>query len=171
MQSLVQLFYDDPHHLGLSTQIAGHEVPQPYRQLLDHNEHMTVTVEAHHESKVDVQVLSVQRDSTTYCRKILLSRQTDQKVVQFGIVRLHLKCLESKAREEIESESIPLGRVLIQNNVLRIVELCQLYRFECGADLAQQFGARLSTLTYGRTALIYCNGEPGVELLEIVSPY
>jgi len=24
--------------------------------------------------------------------------------------------------------------------------------------------------TYGRTALIYCNGEPAVELLEIVTP-
>ena len=131
---------------------------------------MTVTVEAHHQSEVDVQVLSVKREQRTYCRKILLSRQSDQKIVQFGIVRLHLSCLKTKVREEIVSESIPLGRVLIQNNVLRVVELCQLYQIQCGADLANQFDVTPSTLTYGRTALIYCNGEPGVELLEIVSP-
>jgi hypothetical protein len=45
-----------------------------------------------------------------------------------------------------------------------------LYRVECGEDLAKIFGVAPGVPTYGRTALIHCNGEPAVELLEIVAP-
>ena len=39
-----------------------------------------------------------------------------------------------------------------------------------GEDLAAIFGVTPGSVTYGRTALIYCNGKPAVELLEIVAP-
>jgi hypothetical protein len=32
------------------------------------------------------------------------------------------------------------------------------------------FGLAKPQTVYGRTALIYCNGEPAIELLEIVTP-
>jgi hypothetical protein len=91
-------------------------------------------------------------------------------VVQLGIVRLHVGFLDPPVRDEIFAEQVPLGRILISHNVLRTVELCGLYRVECGDDLADIFGAAPGVPTYGRTALIHCNGEPAVELLEIVAP-
>jgi hypothetical protein len=36
--------------------------------------------------------------------------------------------------------------------------------------LATLLGIATSSTIYGRTALIYCDGEPAVELLEIVAP-
>lgn len=167
---LVELFYDSIEQLGVFEEIAGSKMPQVFRQLLEHDKHMTVTVEQHHNSLVDVQVLETRVTRRHYARKILLRRQSDKRVVQFGLVRLNLDYLDPEVRREIESEEIPLGRVLINHGVLRIVKLLSLWRIEPGEDLCELFGLEKPEICYGRTALIYCDGIPGVELLEIVTP-
>jgi chorismate-pyruvate lyase len=131
---------------------------------------MTVTVERFHRSPVDVKVLDVGQTKTHYSRKILLTRQSDGRVVQFGLVRLCLHFLEPQVQREITDRQTPLGRVLIKHNVLRQVQLISLFKVTPGPDLQQMFGLADAEPTYGRTALIYCNGVPAVELLEIVTP-
>jgi chorismate-pyruvate lyase len=166
----VALFYPDSVELGEFSAVDAGEAPEPYRRLLHHEHHMTVTVEAFYNGPVGVRVLGVRRDQGLYARRILLCREPDGRVVQFGIVRLNLDAVEEPARTEIEAEDRPLGRVLIEHDVLREVEFHQLYRIRCGRDLADLFQVPLGTETYGRTALIYCNQEPAVELLEIIAP-
>jgi hypothetical protein len=100
----------------------------------------------------------------------LLRRQTDRAVVQFGIMRLSFDYLSDEVQQDILSERIPLGRTLIAHDVLRKVQLASLWRIAIGRDLAHWFQVSRGTPTFGRTALIYCNGEPAVELLEIVVP-
>ncbi len=171
LETLVALFYDDPDRLGRFEEAAARDVPQPYSALLDHREHMTVTVESFHRSRVNVKVLQTRSSPTHYARKILLTRQSDGAVVLFGIVRLNLSYLDEPVRQEILSQRTPLGRILIEHNVLREVELVALWRIACGPDLREYFSLPAGTgVTYGRTALIHCNGEPAVELLEIVAP-
>ena len=53
LSALVSLFYNDPAALGEMTPIAASEMPEAYRQMLAHQEHMTVAMEARHESIVD----------------------------------------------------------------------------------------------------------------------
>jgi chorismate-pyruvate lyase len=170
LQTLVALFYDAPEQLGRFVERPVAKLPPAYRELLAHDHHMTVTVERYHHSLVDVRVLATQVTSEHYSRKILLTRQTDRKVVQFGIVRLNFAHLSDVVREEIESQSAPVGRILIRHNVLRSVELFKLWEVAPGPDLCRLFETSPSEKTYGRTALIHCNGEPAVELLEIVTP-
>lgn len=171
LSDLVRLFYEQAGELGEFTPIQDlEEVPQPYRRLLAHNEHMTVKMEEFHDSSVDVQVLATRRDGRHYSRKILLTRQSDGKVVQFGIPRLNLALLSEPVRREIEQEQTPLGRVLINHNVMREVQLVALWRVLPGPDLCRLFRLSQPATTYGRTALIYCDGEPAIELLEIVTP-
>ncbi len=166
---LIALFYDHPEDLGNFQEVPAEEVPSPFRQLLAHNEHMTVTVEHFHNCQVDVKVLDRQIEETYYSRKILLTRQNDGKVVQYGIVRLNCDCLEDAPAAEIKSERTPLGRVLIQHNVLREVQRTSLWQIEPGPELCSLLSLPEGETIYGRTALIYCNGEPAVELLEIVT--
>lgn len=166
---LVDLFYGSLREVGEFQEVAADEMPQPFRQLLAHHEHMTVTVEAHHRCPVNVRVLATQRTATHYSRKILLTRQSDDRGVLFGLVRLNLGFLDESVRREIESERIPLGRVLIEHNVLRNVRLLSLWRVNPGEELQRLFGMAEAETCYGRTALIYCNGVPAVELLEIVT--
>ncbi len=167
---LVALFYPQPTKLGLFSHCTSEECPSAYRAMLDHEKHMTVTVERRHNDSVDVEVLACAQNETHYMRKILLRRQTDRRVVLFGIVRLALNALQPEVRDEILSQGIPLGRVLITHDVLRQVQLNALWRVACGADLAEWFGIPAGSITYGRTAMIYCDEKPAVELLEIVAP-
>lgn len=170
LHTLVDLFYSDPDQLGQLTNVGTTAMPAAYQTLLAHQNHMTVTVEHFHHSPVDVRVLATRRTDDHYARKILLSRQTDGQVVQFGIVRLDFRYLSPAVRAAIEAQQTPLGRILIEHNVLREVHLSHLWRVDTGPDLAGLFGVAPGTVTYGRTAIIDCNNEPAVELLEIVAP-
>jgi len=169
LSELIALFYPQADTLGQFREVQAAETPQPFNQLLAHDHHMTVTVERFHGCPVDVEVLEKRNDGNFYSRKILLRRTSDNQVVQYGIVRLNCDYLEDEPANEIKSEKIPLGRVLIQHNVLREVQLTSLWQVSPGNELAKLLALQPNETIYGRTALIYCNGEPAVELLEIVT--
>src|SRR5262245_10701216 len=109
-------------YLAHSHLVPADEVPAPYHQLLVHEHHMTVTVEAYHKDLVDVQVLERHASADTYARKILLPLRTSRRVVLFGLVRIHLQLCSEAVRREILSEQTPLGRILINHDVLRRIE-------------------------------------------------
>ena len=169
LDQLIRLFFEDATQLGHFEEVVADQVPEPSRSLLAHDQHMTVTVEKHHGSGVNVKVLQTRSDGDLYSRKILLTRQSDGGVVQYGIVRLNKAFLNPKVRQEIELQETPLGRILINHGVLRVVKLLSLLRIQCGPELAREFGFEVGQTCYGRTALIYCDGSPAIELLEIVS--
>ena len=170
LQTLVKLFYRQVSDLGDFDLVPGGGLPREYSHLLDHNHHMTVTLESHHGCPVEVEVLECESVADVYRRKILLRRQSDRHVVMFGIVQLHTRYLSKVVREEIESQQTPLGRVLIDHNVLRRVELGKLWKVVPNVELQQHFQLNSARVTYGRTAVIHCNGEPAIELVEIVAP-
>lgn len=170
LDELIALFFADRSRLGSFAEKSAEQCPSEYQRMLAHENHMTVTVEERHCCEVNVEVLASQLTESHYLRKIVLRRSSDQRVVQFGIVRLALHALQPVVRDEIMAQQTPLGRVLIQHNVLRQVQLNALWQVACGPELAELFQVPVGHATYGRTALIYCDGEPAVELLEIVAP-
>lgn len=168
LSSLVELFYSNDS-LGTFEEIDPSLVPEPFRRLLDHHSHMTVALEDYHRSPVDLRVLDVRQFASYYARKIILTLRGGSRAVLFGIVRLKTDLLPPEAMRAIRGESEPLGHVLIRQNVLREVERLHLWRVEPGAELGGLFGVDPGSLVYGRTALIYCNSQPAIELLEVVS--
>ena len=197
LDQLIGLFYAAPHEFGRFTKIKPTEMPAISRQLLAHDHHMTVTVERFHDCQVDLQVLQSRTDGDHYSRQIVLTRQTDHRVVMFGIVRLDLSLLTKPVRVQVQKQELPLGRILIEQDVLRVVKLVDLFAIVPGAELTRWLHGTLTKPTnstgelpasqrrvpqlsgaqdkfdphvcYGRTALIYCDGRPAIELLEIVS--
>ena len=150
--------------------IAPDEMPEPYRGLLVHEEHMTVTVEAFHGGQVDVRVLASRMDDNLYARKILLVHQATGKVVQFGLVRIDLDLCSQAVRDAIVAADTPVGRILIQHDVLRRIEPTAFLRITPRAMLRGLFGLTDDRAVYGRLAIIHCDGQPAVELLEVVAP-
>ena len=150
--------------------IAADLVPEPYRKLLVHEQHMTVTVEAHHGSLVDVRVLERIHEGDTYARKILLSLQSTGRIVQFGLMRIHLQYCDEEVRREIVAGQTPLGRILINHDVLRRIEPTAYLRILPGPAMMEWFALKTPQPVYGRLAIIHCNDQPAVELLEIVAP-
>ncbi|MEM9586905.1 MAG: hypothetical protein AAGA03_06455 [Planctomycetota bacterium] len=176
LPELLGEFYSDPAATSKLAEFEATErVPFPYDKMLDHHGHMTETVEAYLGQPVDVTVhrcrLSDGHGSHRwYSREITLSGQHSGRVVQYGIVRLDIQALAPEVWRRIESQQIPLGRVLIEHNVLREVQLCGLWKLTVGPKLGELLHVRVGGTIYGRTALIYCDGEPAIELLEVVSP-
>lgn len=169
IEDLVGMFYDSPSTLGEFAAVDEGELPQEYRRLLAHNNHMTVTLESFHESGVSVEVLESRWTPPIYQRKILLHRDRDGNCVQFGLVRLDTTTLSEVVRSEILAANQPLGRILIDHDVMRNVYLRQLYRVQMGWELAKYFGRNPGDIVYGRTAQIDLGGHPALQLVEIVA--
>jgi hypothetical protein len=150
--------------------ISPDEVPPPYHDLLVHEHHMTVTVEAHHGDLVDVRILERVHEGDVYARKILLTLQKTGKVVQFGVVRVDLSFIPPAARAEIVAGQKPFGRILIEHDVHRRVEPTTYLRIWPGPGMMAWFALDEPKPLYGRLAYIHCDGRRAVELLEVVAP-
>ncbi len=151
--------------------VPAAEVPEPYRALLDHTHHMTVTVEAFYRDAVDVRVLACRREGDQYARKILLAlRSAPARVVQFGLVRIDLGACPGAVRAAIVEGKTPLGRVLIEHDMLRHIKLVSLLRVALSAEMAMWFGAEPGATTFGRVGVIFTGERPAVEVLEILAP-
>ncbi len=169
LDALARLYYARAEDLADFREVSEEDLPPTYRSLLAHHQHMTVTLEAHNGCPVEVDVLLSEKTDTHYQRKVLLRRVTDQGVVLFGIVRITRSLLAPEIRAEIEAESTPLGTILIRKNVYRNVRLLSLWEVTPGAELCEIFEFDAPQMLYGRTALMYCDDVPVIELLEIVT--
>jgi chorismate-pyruvate lyase len=157
--------------------ITADEMPEPYRTLLAHHDHMTVTLERFHGSLVDVHILKAMHDDPLYARKIKLTLSGTDKVVLFGIMRFNFAWCDERVKNLILEGKTPLGRVLIENDVLRRINTHVLLRITPNAEIRNCFsmpepgnGAHAVEPVYGRLATIYCNDEPAVDLLEVTPP-
>ncbi|HUG91995.1 MAG TPA: hypothetical protein VML55_14245, partial [Planctomycetaceae bacterium] len=84
--------------------------------------------------------------------------------------RFDLSYVTPAVREEILRGEVPLGRVLINHNVLRHIDLGAVLKITLGPGLAEPMRAQPGAVTYGRLATIFCNRRPAVDLLEIPAP-
>ena len=132
LQSLIELFPDDEPLLADAEHVASAALPEPYRRMLAHNHHMTVTMESYYGCPVDVRILGQRLDGDYYNRKIVLVKSGTDTAVQFGIVRFDLSYVTQKVRDEILGGQKPLGRVLIDHNVLRHIDLGAVLRLTAG---------------------------------------
>ncbi len=169
LKKLTSLFSGEPlfqtkEHIPSST------TPEPYKRLLVHEHHMTVTMEEFHRCRVAVQVLQQRLEGDTYSREILLTREGTNEVVQYGLVQFHFEFVTQAVRDEILRGQIPLGRVLIEHNVLRHIDLGAILHLQLGPRLAGLMNVAPGTWTYGRMATIFCNRRPAVDLLEVSTP-
>ncbi len=146
------------------------QIPYPEDQLLVHHDHMTEVLEKHFGSPVGVTVLDEVWDGDLYTRKIALApRDQPGKVVEWGIARLDLRYLSEPVKAEILDKKLPLGAVLIKHDVLRRVKPRWFIRFPDDGPTLNLFGPLPHPgPVYGRIGTIYCDGEPAIEVLEIV---
>lgn len=170
--TLDQLFtlFPDSNDRPDAVEVPASDLPQPYHRLLAHTDHMTVTVEEFYRSRVDVRVLATRRGGNEYARKILLTAQETGQVVQFGLVRIDLGVCSEPVRDEILEGKTPLGRVLIQHDMLRRIEPIAYLRVALSREMAGWFSVEPNATTYGRLGVIYTGDRPVVEVLEILAP-
>lgn len=139
------------------------------RKLLVHNHHMTVTLESHYGGLVSVKVLKRALVGDCYTREIELTCAGSPKPVLHGVVRIHLHFCKPDVRDLILGEKVPLGRILIHHGILTRIELVGLLRVDPQIGADPWFPAQAESAP-GRLAVIHCDGQPAIELLEVVPP-
>jgi hypothetical protein len=130
---------------------------------------MTKVLEAQYGRPMELEVVKQHLDDEFYTRKIILRPAGTDVIVEVGVVRLNFRFMSREVREEILKRETPLGAILIRHKVLRKVEPRWFLKFPANAPLLAAAGAIFPHVTYGRIGTIYCNHEPAIEVLEIVS--
>jgi chorismate-pyruvate lyase len=148
--------------------IPAEQMPPPYQDLLVHEKHMTLTMESFHHGSVDVRILERQREGSLYARRILLVLRRSGQVVLYGLVRIDLRLCSPQVQTEILLGWKPLGRILIEHNVMRRIEPTAFLRVTPGPTLVSRFALPSAVPLFGRLAFIHCNEQPAIELLEIL---
>jgi chorismate-pyruvate lyase len=150
-------------------EVMPEEMPSLPRQLLVHQKHMTRTLHAHYGTPVDVHVQERHQDDNLYSRKIFLTLEETPLVVEHGLVRMDFRYMSAKVKASILEEHAPLGSILINQNVLRRIQPRWYLTFPRGSLVLEWFNCQTAGPLYGRLGTIYCNHEPAIELLEIVT--
>lgn len=150
--------------------ITAADMPGPHRGLLAHTHHMTVTNEDYYGTPVDVRVLESGLDGDRYHRRIVLTLRGTDRIVQYGLVRINLGLVDPDVRAAILEQKTPLGRILIEHNVLRRVEPTAFLRVEPGPTLCRHLDLSQAVTLYGRTGVIFCNDQPAIAVLELLAP-
>ena len=164
---LVGLFYEDTAVFGTLSACSAHQLPSSAQRLLVHDAHMTEAMEAFHGQTVELKVLQQRTGTDWYAREIILQLPDSQQVVQLGMVRIHWRGIQPSVRAEIEQQRIPLGRLLREREVLRHVQLEQLWAFRPAVDRLSAWGNCRDHTMFGRTARIFVHQQPVIDLLEI----
>lgn len=149
--------------------LAPGEVPAPFDSLLVHESHMTTVLEKYYGRALRLEVVEDRLFGSVYARKILLSLADSNFVVEVGAVRIHLQHTADAVREAILRRERPLGEILISHQVLRRIEPKWFLRFQGFAPIVSAFDRPMVAPVYGRVGIIHCDGEPAIELLEVVS--
>ena len=170
LQKLADHFPDGDQLFERVEHIPASTTPEPYKSLLVHDQHMTVTMEQFHHCDVDVSVIVEELQDPLYTREILLTKTGTHAVVLFGLVRFDFTYVTPAVKAEILAKQLPLGRVLIRHNVLRHIDLGAILKIIPGPALQQHLQLKDASPVYGRMATIFCNGRPAVDLLEVAAP-
>ncbi len=161
--------FGDEDDLERFTPVAGAAVPPPFKRLLVHDQHMTVTLEAYHGDPVHLNVHdSVLRDDE-YIRKITLHATPDGPAVLLGIMKFDFRYCSVQTRDEIVGGITPLGRILIEHDVLRHLTGGPYYSVESGSSRLLGVDVDLPADCHARLARINCNGGQAVQVLEIIT--
>jgi hypothetical protein len=171
LEEVLGQFPDDRIALDKLDVLSGDSVPGIYNELLVHTHHMTVTLEKRCGCPVFLEVIKIRHEGHDYARKLVLRAGEGGPVVLAGIMRFRLECVREEIRQAIVDASTPLGRILIENEVLRRIETVAFLRFPLQNTFGELLGAAGGEgFTYGRIAIIFCDDEPAVELLELIPP-
>lgn len=176
LQALTALFGRcgmPPEHQPVMSSVAAEDLPQPYRRLLAHENHMTYVLQAIHADGVDLEVLSSGYQQPYYFRTIRLRRARDQKPLQWALMSIDLERCDPLTRTRVLEERTPLGRILIEHGYRTEVVLRSLLRVGINELVSAAFpgpDTTASTHTFGRHAGILLGDEPAIEVIEVMPP-
>lgn len=150
------------------TAVEPGDIPAPYRSLLDHERAMTMTLEAHHDSRVQLRTLACLREGHWYFRKVLLSEEVSGRPAEMGIVPVDLDAFGPGVRKRILRGRVPLGRLLRESGVDYVSRPTAFLAITPNPELLGVFWMAKSRTLYGRQTELTLEGRKVGRIVEIL---
>ena len=115
----VRLGRPRPDVTRLAIDLDGDGMPEPYRELLVHDQDMTSTLEKHHGESLELCRLETRnsenrRGDGALWRHVLLVGTRSGEIREAGAIRIDLRYFSSAARWEVLQGLKPLGAILAE---------------------------------------------------------
>jgi chorismate-pyruvate lyase len=116
---------------------------------------MTSRLEAFHEDSIQLEVLRVaEMDEQILEREVLLRRQRDGRVVEYGAIEIHVDIFSEGLRALITQGKLPLGGLLNHNGVSYFSEPSAFFSVVPSPVLCGLLNSREDALLYGRANVL-----------------
>ena len=151
--------------------LSGDQVPEPYRELLVHDNDMTPTLEKFHGGDIHLRILNREQRGDFYFRQVVLQMDGSNQPVEFGANKVSLALFPPKARQLILEERVPLGRILKDCALAHSTTAKAFFRVTPDALICDVLGLDTRSDLYGRKATIVdAQKRPLSEIVEILPP-
>ena len=176
MESVTQLLYplcefyaDAGRPLPEAVQVAGEEVPEPYRQLLVHAHDMTPTLEGFHRERIHLRPLERRLAGDTMRRQVVLTLNGSLKPVEYGAIAIHCQHFPEAARILIVESRCPLGTILADYQIEHLSRPQAFFRVTADDFMHEALGLAGYPVLYGRrNVLLTPDGRVLADVLEIL---
>ena len=152
-------------------QVDGEAVPQPYKELLVHQDDMTPTLEKFYQQDIHLEVLGRRRKGDEYFREVVLLLDGNDQPVEFGAIKIHLRLFSADARNEILEERRPLGHILHEQGIQHTSRPKAFLRLASDKVINEALSLTGAHVLYGRrNTLLDPQGRALAEIVEILPP-
>lgn len=176
MESVTQLLYplcefyaDAGRSLPEAVQVAGEEVPEPYRRLLVHANDMTPTLEGFHGERIHLRPLERRLSGDTMRRQVVLTLDGTLKPVEYGAIAIHCQHFPEEARALIVESRCPLGTILANYRIEHLSRPQAFFHVTADDFMHEALGLAGHPVLYGRrNVLLTPDGRVLADVLEIL---
>jgi len=152
-------------------QVDGEAVPQPYKQLLVHNDDMTPTLEKFYGQDIHLRVFGRRRKDNEYFREVVLLLDNNDQPVEFGAIKIDLELFSDEARKQILEERRPLGHILNEGGIKHSSRPKAFLRVASDKVINEALQLTGAHVLYGRRNTLFDpQDRPLAEILEILPP-
>lgn len=149
--------------------LSADALPQPARDLLVHDRDMTSRLAQFHGSGIGLEAHSADRQGPYLFRVSVLRRVDTGVPVEFGAIRIDLTGFAGVARQQIEDASLPLGAILVEQQIPFTSHPSGFFRIGATGYLEEYLGAEPGDLLYGRcNQLRHPDGQLIADVVEIL---
>lgn len=151
--------------------VDGEAVPQPYRQLLVHNDDMTPTLERFYRRDIHLHLLGRRQQGHEYFREVVLLLDGTNDPVEFGAIKIYLDRFTPEARRQILEEQRPLGHIMQECGVKHTSRPKAFLRLASDRFINEALQLSGANVLYGRrNTLFHPQNRPLAEIVEILPP-
>jgi chorismate-pyruvate lyase len=148
--------------------VNGNQMPEPYKSLLVHQRHMTVTLEKYWQTLTELHVVDLWEHHPYYTRRIYLTTRDSQRPVEYGLVQLDFNACSEQIQQAIRARQIPLGRILKQNDVPTEINCRSYFKIIPSQANIEAFDLNSDGPMYGRYADVEFDGKHAMILIEVM---